>query len=357
MERSREGQASSNHVMQAGRWRYLAPSPIYPIPPGPVPTFSVIIPAYEASAFVGEAVRSALAQTVPPLEVIVCDDGSTDDLERSLPSSDRIVLVRQEHRGVASARNTAVDAASGDFVAILDADDVYLPERLEALGALAVARPDLDIITTDAFIEADDVVRGRFNDATPFAVENQREAILERCFCPWPAIRRSRVLAIGGFDESLVTGSDWECLIRLILLGCSVGLVDEPLYRYRLRAASLTSERIRALRGRTLFLEKTAARPGLRPEELRVLARSLARQQRSLVLAEAERSLRQRRPDARRRALRVASTSGLRLAPRLTALLAAAFPGRAAAMLERRARTTGRSLLERPMARTRSEDR
>jgi Glycosyl transferase family 2 len=339
-------------VARVGRWRCLVPPPLYPVNPRRAPTFSVIIPAYDASAFVGDAVRSALEQTIPPLEVIVCDDGSEDDIKQSLPSLGHLVLLQQPHRGVAAARNRAVEAASGDFVAILDADDIYLPERLESLGALAGARPDLDILTTDASYEVDGSVFGRFNEDTPFAVEDQRTAILQRCFCPWPAIRRSRLLAIGGFDESLETGSDWECLIRLILVGCAAGLVDEPLYRYRVREASLTSARVSTLRDRIGLLEKTATHPGLRPPERRALARSLAAQRRSLLLAETESSLRARRPDARRLALRAALTrGGIRPGTRLRALMSAFAPGLAGRVLERHARTSGESNLTRPLAR------
>ena len=131
-----------------------------PPPPGlergHVPSFSVLIPAYQAERFVVAAVESALAQTRPPLEVIVCDDGSTDGTREALePYRDRIVYLRKENGGEGSAKNAAARAASGDFVVLLDADDTYLPERLEALGQLAAARPDLDLVTTDAFIEVD----------------------------------------------------------------------------------------------------------------------------------------------------------------------------------------------------------
>jgi glycosyltransferase involved in cell wall biosynthesis len=118
--------------------RLAAPPPAGPVARAAPPTFSVAIAAYQAADVVGEAIESALAQTVPPHEVVVCDDGSTDDLDRALePYRDRIVLLRQRNRGEAAAKNAAARAASGDFVAILDADDVYLPERLEALGRLA----------------------------------------------------------------------------------------------------------------------------------------------------------------------------------------------------------------------------
>src|SRR5712692_3660025 len=138
------------------RFRFLAPDPPGTITRGKRPSFSVIIAAYQAAATIGEAVDSALGQTLTPLEVIVCDDGSTDDIERALaPYRDRIVLLRKENGGEASAKNAAARAASGVFVAILDADDAYLPERLEALGELAAARPDLDILSSDAYLELD----------------------------------------------------------------------------------------------------------------------------------------------------------------------------------------------------------
>lgn len=120
------------------------------------PTFSVAIAAYQAAGTVGQAVASALAQTLPPVDVAVCDDGSTDEIDAALaPYRDRIVLVRQENRGEAAAKNAAARATSGEFVAFLDADDLYYPERLAALGELAAARPDLDVLTTNADLEVD----------------------------------------------------------------------------------------------------------------------------------------------------------------------------------------------------------
>lgn len=334
----------------AGRWAFEAPRPAGPVSAGRGPTFSVIIPAYQASGFIAGAVRSALEQTAPPLEVIVCDDGSTDDLEGALEFAEEVVTLRQENKGAASARNTAVRAASGDFVAMLDADDSFHPERLEAFGALAAARPDLDILCSDLTFEVRGADRGRFHQDTPFAVEDQRTAILQRCFCPVPAVRRSRLLEVGGFEESFRTCDDWECLVRLILAGCVAGVVKEPLYRYRLHDASLTADRVGALRERVQFLEKTEAYPDLEPSEIGALGRSLDVQRRSLLRAEAESSLRKHRPDARRRALQVARTRGFGLDVRFGALFSALAPGMSARVLERRAQTTG-SLLERPVER------
>src|SRR5829696_10313470 len=104
--------------------RILAPAPEGFIAPVPTPNFSIIIPAYEAAAFITDAVESALTQEVAPAELIVCDDGSTDDLTKALrPFSGRITLLRKEHGGLASARNVAIRSASSEFVAFLDADN------------------------------------------------------------------------------------------------------------------------------------------------------------------------------------------------------------------------------------------
>src|SRR4051794_499335 len=85
------------------------------------PSFSVLIPAYQAAATIGEAIASAREQTVPPTEILVCDDGSTDGLEAALaPHRDAIRLLRQENRGATAARNALLGVASGDFVAPLD---------------------------------------------------------------------------------------------------------------------------------------------------------------------------------------------------------------------------------------------
>src|SRR5438046_1126481 len=95
------------------------------------PDFSVVIPAYNAAATIGDAVESALTQTLAPHEVIVCDDGSTDDLDGALsPYRNRIVLIIKKNGGEGSAKATASAAATGDFVVVLDADDVFAAERL-----------------------------------------------------------------------------------------------------------------------------------------------------------------------------------------------------------------------------------
>lgn len=267
---------------------YVAP-PGEEIEPSRRPTISVLIPCFDAAGTVAAAVASALDQTVPPHEVIVCDDGSHDRPQDALrPFLDRIRLLRKENGGGASALNHALAAATGELVAVLDADDEYDRRRVEALAFLAGARPDLDIVTTDAWLERDGTRHGTYSEQNRFAARDQREAILEACFPGgWPAVRRELLLARGGWDESYRVAYDWECWLRLILGGARAGMVNEPLMTYRIREGSLSAdtvgslgERIRLLRSvdpGVLSRSELAARAGrLRRDERRLREHEVA---------------------------------------------------------------------------------
>ena len=321
-----------------GRWPFLAP----PVPPGAEDarpgdrtevTFSVVVAVYNVADLVGEALASAFAQTSPAHEVIVVDDGSTDDIDTALaPFLDRITLIRQPNRGEGAAKNAAAAAATGEFVVILDADDVDHPERLEALGALAEARPDLDVLATDAdLVEGDRVIRRYYTDRHTFEVADQRRAILERNWIFNPAIRRERYLAVGGFDPDLWGTADWECCIRLLLAGSCVGLVNAPLVQYRQRPGRLTGARIPLLHGRVQALEKTLRHPSLTDADRVVLAESL-RTARQRLAAEARR--RGRGAEARSAARAVVRDSGGGVGARLRAGLTVLAP-RVARRLDR----------------------
>jgi hypothetical protein len=311
----------------------------------------VVIAAHDAAGTIGEAVESAFAQTLAALEVIVVDDGSTDGTMATLePYLDRIVCIRKQRGGAASARNAALEQVRGDFLAVLDADDAYLPERLEALTELAVARPDLDILCTDAFLEVERRPVATFSEGCAFEIADQRAAILERCFCAWPAYRLRTLVDAGGFDESLRSGSDWECVIRLLCNGAVAGAVDDPLYRYRFQDRSLTSDRVRTLRERVALLEHVGQTHALDNRERLVLASSLTAQKAYLALTEAEAALRSRSRDARGRALAAARMPGVTFRSRAAVLAAAFAPEAAARALERREARRGHSRLRRTLS-------
>ena len=330
--------------------RLLAPPPHEATPkPGSVPTFSVVIPAYQASQFIGDAVASALAQTVAAHEIIVCDDGSTDDLAAALsPYMERIVLLRRPHGGAGRARNAAIEIASGDFVVMLDADDVHEPTRLEALGELAAARPDLDILATDLLLEEAGEVRGRFYETLDFPLTDQRLAILESCFVACPALRRTRVQGVNGFDESLDVAGDWDLFLRLILEGSRAGLVAEPLVHYRRHLSTTTSDRARSLWARVAVLEKTGRSSTLTPVERAFLVRCIARARTRARLNDARALAASRSSAARGMLFRLALDHGAPAATRIVAAAAAVAPRSATQMLEWEERRVARSRPRRP---------
>ena len=319
--------------------------------PGPRPTISVAIAAYQAAALVPDAVRSALEQTLPPLDVVVCDDGSTDDPAAALaPFRDRITLLHQDNRGEAAAKNAAARAAGGDFVAILDADDVFFPERLEAIADALAERPDLDVLTTDAWIEVDGRrVRRVYEQGYVFPAEGQRSAILRGNFvfglC---AVRRSRLLAAGGYDESIRYATDWDLWLRLVLDGSTIGCLMTPLASYRLQRGSLSSQRSRMLAGRTQILEKTARRTDLNAAEREQLALSLREHRSRFALARAREALTGGAPDARRVAFAAAVSRGQPAPTRLKLAAGAVAPKRVGQVLRRRPVETTAGLLVTP---------
>jgi hypothetical protein len=319
---------------QTAGWPVVVPSPPPSLVPAAAPpAFSVVIAAYQAAATVGPAIESVLQQSRPPLEIVVCDDGSTDQTPAVLAGFGSAVrVIRQPNGGESAAKNAAVRAARGDYVVVLDADDLFLPRRLEALGWLAQQRPDLDILTTDAVVEADGVpVRRAYHQGWGFPGTGQRTAILDRNFvfglC---AVRRERWLSTGGFDEDLALAADWEFWLRMILSGSAVGLVDEPLARYRLTSGTLSSARIGLVRARLEVLARAAARPDLDREERRVVTRARRRELQELRRRLAESSLSGDVGHPRLRAAALALTRGTGRRARWDALVAVASPARAA---------------------------
>jgi len=321
---------------------FRCPPPLHgPVEASEPPTFSIAIPAYQAAATIGEALESALSQTLSAVDVVVCDDGSTDDLESAIaPYRDRIVFLRQENGGEGAAKATATEAATGDFVALLDADDAYLPERLEAFAELAAARPDLDVLTTDAYLEsAGRVVRRCYADGWGFEIADQRREILRRNFVfGSAAVRRERLLAVGGFDRTLRFVADWDLWIRLILTGSRAGLVDEPLYRYRVGPAALSARRPALVRGSIEVLERAARRPDLGVDDRRLVGETISSKRAELARLELAEALAGDGAAARPAAIRALRERSLPARTRGKAALAAVTPAAAARLQRRRPR-------------------
>ena len=183
------------------------------------PLVTVIIPAYNASAFLGDAVASVLGQTHPDVEVIVVDDGSTDDTVALLAQWQardlRVRAVRGHNRGVAAARNAGLDLACGQYVAFLDADDVIHPEKLERQIAYLEAHPQIDLVYSD-YRTADAELRPLRDEVIGVKRMPLREAYIYTNVFPImaPLLRRTLVERVGAFDEGLRACEDWEYWVR-----------------------------------------------------------------------------------------------------------------------------------------------
>jgi glycosyltransferase involved in cell wall biosynthesis len=205
---------------------------------------SVVIPAYNHASFVEEAVSSVLSQTSPPAETIVVDDGSTDDTAMRLERfGGRIEVIRQANTGVSAARNRGVAHATGDVVAFLDADDAWLPTKLERQLARMEVDPELGLVHC-GITEVDDVGR-RLRDRLDGQEGWVADAMLR--FEGSGVIlgggssalmRHAAFDAVGGYDEAMSTSADWDLLQR-VARRWRVGFVAEPLVCYRLHGGNM----------------------------------------------------------------------------------------------------------------------
>ncbi len=233
------------------------------------PGISVIIPSYNSARFVVEAVESALAQTVPPDEIIVVDDGSTDDTQaRLLPYRGSIRCISQRNAGVAAARNRGIRESRGSLIAFLDADDRWLPRKLERQLECLAARPDVDLVHTDLRYWNDQT--GELTPSLP-----GRERFVGFCireFFWWCGVNTSTVLLrrrcldeVGLFDELIPGGysEDLDLFLR-IAPRFQLAFVPEPLVHYRRHGNNATSDRRRIQQSAFWVFERAlAAEPAL----------------------------------------------------------------------------------------------
>jgi glycosyltransferase involved in cell wall biosynthesis len=208
------------------------------------PLVSVVIPAYNARRWLASAVDSVLTQTYQSVEIIVVDDGSTDGTAGFVASRyPDIVLLRQANRGLSAARNAGLDAARGDFVQFLDADDVLLPAKLEKQVALLQERTSLAGVYCDfQYLESDG---GR--TASGFdEVGDDRvlRSLLRRNFivAHAPLLRTAVVRAQNGFDESLTACEDYDLWLRLAAAGHVLQGLREVLVLYRRTPGSMSRD-------------------------------------------------------------------------------------------------------------------
>lgn len=220
-----------------------------------MPTVSVIIPTFNRAALVTRAIASVLAQTMSPDEVIVVDDGSTDDTRDVLAQfGNRIRYVFQENQGVAVARNRGIEAAAGRYTAFLDSDDEWLPHKLERQVAHLNAHPEIDFVTCRDTTDTGKVPVEAFCDPRrPF------RKFLIRPFFSNPSrylVRRECFENFGVFDPRFPPAEDMEMWLRLLKAGCRFDILPEPLMIYHVTPGALSSDSVRAFRAESLLRDE-----------------------------------------------------------------------------------------------------
>jgi succinoglycan biosynthesis protein ExoO len=267
-----------------------------PTTASPEPRVSFLTAAYNAAPYVEAAVRSALGQTGVSVEVIVVDDASQDDTAARVAAmartDPRVRLLANAHaRGPSGARNTALEAARGDWVAVLDADDLIEPERSATLLRLAEENGS-DIVADNVvrFLDAEPATEWRMLP-TAGALRTLRIGLTDyldrnrmlrgdaNLGYLKPMVRRRFALQNGvRYDETLRIGEDFDFCLRCLAAGGAMAVASEPFYRYRMLEGSL-SRQLSAADIDTLLgaNDRAAARPALQAAGVRPAVRTYRR--------------------------------------------------------------------------------
>ena len=223
-----------------------------------MPEVSVIIPCFNTGSYLAEAIDSVLAQTFDDFEIIVVDDGSTDNTRQVATSySDpKVRCVYQHNQGLSAARNTGIRYATGNFVMFLDADDLILPTKLARQTELLAANPDCGLAFCDFRYFQDGTPEVLIpHNLEPSDADVLRKLVAGNFFAVHTAlVRQSCFKKAGVFCEDLSAVEDWDLWLRMAYAGIRFLYHSEPLALYRRRSGSMRADRANQQRNETLAL-------------------------------------------------------------------------------------------------------
>ncbi len=222
---------------------------------------SIIIPAYNSGEYIKETVDSALKQTYKNAEVIVVDDGSTDKTKMVLAPyvrDKKIKYIYQENKGLAGARNTGVRNSKGEYIIFLDADDLFLPEKVVEQVKVLEKNPDFDVCYCDLTHFTDSNPRKYYHHRYHYPSGNLFEPLLHKQFINPLTVfaRRSVFEKYGFFDETLRRSEDWDLWLKWSHAGVKFFYLDKPLAYYRIQGTGNLSsvESEPAMKEKNLFI-------------------------------------------------------------------------------------------------------
>jgi glycosyltransferase involved in cell wall biosynthesis len=229
-----------------------------------MPRVSVIVPAYNAATYLPHAIDSVVSQTFASWEIIITDDGSTDNTRAIVDSyrrtlGDKLQYTYQPNRGLPAARNTGMRGARGEFIALLDADDVWLPHRLERGVQAMDSAPETGLVHGRVRrIDAQGSVIGELPVDPRYLSGRIAHYIYTRrahIICPTVLFRKRCLDTAGWFDEGMRATEDRDLWFR-IASHEQVTYIDEVLAHYRLSPSSMTADLDRLLNGQLYFIGK-----------------------------------------------------------------------------------------------------
>lgn len=210
------------------------------------PIISIVVPAFNQAEFLADAVDSAMAQTYRDFEIILVDDGSTDETPTVARKFGKAIrYIRQENQGLAGARNTGVLLANGEYVALLDSDDLWLPTFLEAMMALAEDNPRATVYYSGwRYVDAEGHVCPQQPHTWVVPPAEMYWTLLRVNFLIPSTIlmRRAQIIQAGAFDASFRRLQDWELWLRLSRDGHVFAGSPECLVHYRLHGNALSGD-------------------------------------------------------------------------------------------------------------------
>lgn len=234
---------------------------------------SIIIPTYNAARFIKETIDSALAQTYSNIEVVIVNDGSTDNTEEVIKdylSDKKIIYVKQENGGISKARNRGVANSSGEYIAFLDADDIALLNRITEQVKFFEENPEYGVIYSNFQSFYHSYPEKLLSYKRIGCAGNILRPLLHYSFiCPSTVmITKSVFVAVGGFDSSFRDAEDWDLWRRLSYSGTLFGYIKKPLVITRLNSNSLSGfhNQVRMKKMNLLSFEKFFAQ--MKPSEL-----------------------------------------------------------------------------------------
>jgi glycosyltransferase involved in cell wall biosynthesis len=243
-------------------------------PVTPNPLISVIVPVFNGADYITEALESALAQAGASLEIIVLDDGSTDDTAKLVKNikDPRIHYRYQPNAGVSAARNAAIKMAKGVWLAFLDCDDVWLPNKLAEQSAYF---SDFDIIGGNAKVLGSDKDLLPDSEIQEFNKEGLACLVLGNRLLLSSVCLRREALSGREFSVGRRFGEDYDLWLRLMADGAKAFVMPKPVYKYRIHSASATADTISDNFEVATILRDFSLQSDI-PEEIRRAARTSA---------------------------------------------------------------------------------